>query len=274
MYTGENHTFAICAYKESIYLEDCVKSLVNQELPSKIIMITSTPNEHIRKISEQYSIPLYVNEGENGIVQDWNYAYKMADTKYVTLAHQDDVYLPHYTSEIMKLEKEAKNPLIVFTDYGELREDNAVEHNNLLRIKRMMLFPLRFAILWNSKFVRRRILSLGNPICCPAVTFVKDNLPEKVFSVGFRSNEDWEAWEMLSKMKGAFAYSRTIGMYHRIHEGSETSVIIGDNARSKEDFVMYCKFWPHPIAKLLTKFYSSSEKSNELYKMKEQNVEK
>lgn len=31
-------------------------------------------------------------------------------------------------------------------------------------------------------------------------------------------------------------------MGHRIHEESETSVIIGDNARSKEDYEMFCKF--------------------------------
>ena len=53
-------------------------------------------------------------------------------------------------------------------------------------------------------------------------------------------------------------------MYHRIHDGSETSVIIGDNARGQEDYVMFTKFWPKSIAKLLTKVYSLAEKSNDL----------
>ena len=215
-------------------------------------------------MSEKYEIPLYINEGEKGITQDWNFAYKKAKTDMVTIAHQDDIYLPHYTSEIMKLEQRAKEPLILFTGYAELRNAEVVSNNKLLQIKNIMLWPLRFSKLWNSKFVRRRILSFGCPICCPAVTFVKANLPETVFKAGFRSDEDWEAWEMLSKMKGAFAYSKNIGMYHRIHEESETSVILGDNARSKEDFIMFSKFWPKQIAKLLTKVYSSSEESNEL----------
>ena len=97
-----------------------------------------------------------------------------------------------------------------------------------------------------------------------AVTFVKDNVPNPVFAHGFRSNEDWEAWEMLSKLDGAFLYSKKVGMYHRIHEGSETSIIIGDNARTTEDLVMFKKFWPAPIAKLIAGVYASSEKSNEL----------
>lgn len=260
----KTHTYAICAYKESPYLEECIKSIKEQNICSEILIATATPNNHIKQLSEKYSIPLYINEGEKGITQDWNFAYKMAKSELVTIAHQDDVYLPHYTEEIIRLEKEAKDPLILFMEYGELREDKVVLNNKLMRIKHLLLYPLRFRIFWNSKFVRRRILSLGNPICCPAVTFVKDNLPEKIFFDGFRSNEDWEAWEALSKMKGAFAYSKKVGMYHRIHEGSETSIIIGDNARTKEDFVMFCKFWPKPIARLLTKMYASSEKSNEI----------
>lgn len=260
----KTHTYAICAYKESPYLEECIQSIQNQTIQSEVLVATSTPNVYIEQMCKKYNIPLYVNQGERGITQDWNFGYKMAKTQLVTIAHQDDVYLPNYTAEIMKLEEKSKQPLILFTDYAELRGEKMITNNKLLRIKRIMLYPLRFEILWNSKFVRRRILSFGNPIACPAVTFVKDNLPTEVFKAGFRSDEDWEAWEILSKRKGAFAYSKARVMCHRIHEESETSIILGDNARTKEDFVMFCKFWPKPIAKLLAKIYSTSEKSNEL----------
>ena len=53
-------------------------------------------------------------------------------------------------------------------------------------------------------------------------------------------------------------------MYHRIHEESETSAIIHDNKRSDEDVLMYQKFWPSPIVKLLVKLYASGQKSNDL----------
>lgn len=105
---------------------------------------------------------------------------------------------------------------------------------------------------------------MGSPICCPSVTFCKENLPETVFKVGFRSDEDWEAWEMISRLNGAFVYDPEILMGHRIHEESETSIILGDGARSKEDYIMFCKFWPEWIAKILTGAYSTSEKSNGL----------
>lgn len=156
-----NHTFAICAYKESAYLEKCIKSLKNQTIKSNIILVTSTPNDFLEEISKKYNLPYFINKGEKGITQDWNYAYKMADTELVTIAHQDDVYLPEYAEHISKAVKGVKKPLIIFTDYAELRNEKPVYHNKLLKIKRIMLMPLRIRGLQKSKFVRRRILAFG-----------------------------------------------------------------------------------------------------------------
>ena len=69
---------------------------------------------------------------------------------------------------------------------------------------------------------------------------------------------------MISMKSGSFVYVNDVIMLHRIHDGSETSIILKDNARKREDYAMFKKFWPDPIARMLVKFYSSSEKSNEL----------
>ena len=258
------HTFVICAYKESAFLEECILSLKKQTIPSNIIMITSTPNEHISALADKYEIDLYINTGQAGIVQDWNFGYSKCKTPYVTIAHQDDVYFPEYAQRAVSFMKRSKHPLIYFSDYCEIRNGKKVISNQLLKIKRFLLLPLRVKVFQNSRFVRRRSLSLGNGICCPAVTFAVRNLPNPVFAVHFRSDEDWEAWERLSRLKGGFLYDATVQMGHRIHEESETSVILGDNARSREDYEMFCKFWPKWIARILVKFYSQSEKSNKI----------
>lgn len=59
-----SHTFAICAYKESKYLEDCILSLKNQTVKSEIILATSTPNQYIYALAAKYDIPVYINEGK------------------------------------------------------------------------------------------------------------------------------------------------------------------------------------------------------------------
>ncbi len=259
-----NHTFAICAYKESPYLEECIQSLLKQTVKSELIMVTSTPNDHIRSIAEKYKIPLYANPGEGGIAQDWNFGYEMAKTRYVTLAHQDDVYFPEYARTILKALRREKHPLIAFSDYWELRNGEFVKENRLLNIKRLMLTPLRFRPFFSSVWVRRRILSVGSAICCPSVTMVKENIEGQVFAVHFRSNVDWEAWTALTRKKGQFVYCPEPLMAHRIHEDSETSAIIGDNRRGQEDYEMFRQFWPAPIARRLAGIYGKSEGSNQL----------
>ena len=42
-----SHTFAVCAYGESPYLEKSIQSVVNQSLKSSVIVCTSTPNTYI-----------------------------------------------------------------------------------------------------------------------------------------------------------------------------------------------------------------------------------
>jgi glycosyltransferase involved in cell wall biosynthesis len=258
------HTFVICAYKKSEYLEECIQSLQKQTVPSKLIMATSTPNPWIQGLAEKYSIPLYVNEGEAGITQDWNFALSKVKTQYATIAHQDDTYEAEYTEQILNRIKQAKRPLIAFTDYYELRNGKQVHDIQMLKIKRLMLVPLRPKCFSGSRFVRRRVLSIGDAICCPSVTFNLRRLPQPIFRNGFRSCEDWEAWEKISRMKGDFIYISRPLMSHRIHEDSATTAIIHDNARVQENYIMFCKFWPKPIAGLLNRFYTKSEKSNQL----------
>ena len=45
----KQHTFVICAYQESEYLEECIRSLMRQTVKSEILMATSTPNPYIKK---------------------------------------------------------------------------------------------------------------------------------------------------------------------------------------------------------------------------------
>jgi len=259
-----NHTFAICAYKESPYLEDCILSLKAQSVLSNLLLSTSTPNRFLEEIAQKYDIPLFINTGEKGITQDWNFAYGKTTTEFVTIAHQDDKYHPDYVKTALSFLQKSKRPLIFFTDYAEIRNGEIEEKNLLLNVKRKMLLPLKPKIFQRSRFIRRRVLSLGDPICCPSVTFSKSNLPPVIFRNGFKSCEDWEAWEILSRLKGSFLYSSEKLTYHRIHEESATTEIISENVRNKEDYMMFCKFWPKPIAKFLAKKYAKGEESNTL----------
>lgn len=257
-----NHTFVVCAYKESQYLEECIKSLKNQNVKSNIIMTTSTPNEYINRMADKYSINLYINEGKKGIGQDWNFAVSKADTDYVTVAHQDDIYCKDYLEEIVKKINKNKDFIIAFSDYMEIKNEKIIPLTTNLKIKKILLFPLRLNGKWN---INKKIsIAFGSSICCPSVTVNTKVLGKNPYKTDLKCDLDWDSWYHFSKIKGRFLYISKPLMHHRIHEESETSNLIESNIRLEEDYIMFKKIWPEWIAKKIMKKYKKAIKTNKI----------
>lgn len=267
VYKEADHIFAICAYGKSPFLEECIRSVASQSNRSSSVICTSTPNEHIFNLAENWGLKVYVRAGDSNIADDWNYAIDCAlsdeGRSLVTIAHQDDVYLRDYTESMLQKVNSVKKPLLYFTNYGEIRNGAVANQSNLLAVKRRMLAPLKLRAFRKSKLVRRRILAFGSAICCPSVTLCCDNVGLPVFEKGMKSNLDWQAWERISKIDGAFLYDPRVLMLHRIHEASETSRLIKDDTRAAEDLYMYQQFWPAPIASILNKLYALGRAGND-----------
>lgn len=260
MIKDTNHTFVICAYKEIPYLEECVKSLKDQTVKSKIIISTSTPNDFVKNVAKKYDVELMINPEKKGHMSDICFAYEQAKTKYVTLCHQDDIYDKEFAQRTLKKLEKNKNTIIAFTNYHELRNEKLVKINLLLLVKRLINFPLK--IFKKSKKIRLFTLSLGNAICAPTVTYNKDIVERPLNQSDFKSNVDWDTWIQLANKKGAYIYISKPLLKRRIHEESLTTEVIANNTKGKEDFEIFCRFWPKSIAKILVKIYSNSEKSN------------
>ena len=71
----KEHTFVVLAYKESEYLEECIKSVLNQKYKSDVVIATSTPNDYIDKMAKKYKLKVIVNNSEKkGIGVDFDFA--------------------------------------------------------------------------------------------------------------------------------------------------------------------------------------------------------
>ena len=257
------HTFVVLAYKESEYLEECIKSVMEQSYHSNVVIATTTDNNYIRNMAKKYKLDV-VAGNHTSIGGDFDFAVSVGKTPLVTVAHQDDIYDYDYAKRVVDSYQKYSDSVIIFSDYYEIRRDKKVFSNINLKIKRILLFPLRFKFLSKFKFFKRGVIRFGNAISCPAVSFVKDKCPKQIFSSDYKCNVDWFAWEKLSKINGRFIYIKDKLMGHRISESSTTTDIIREGIRTKEDYDMYLKFWPKWIAGILTKTYKNSEKSNEL----------
>lgn len=254
---SHNHTFVICAYGDSRYLEECIQSLVNQTLKTDIILYTSTPSNYIEGLCEKYDIPVFSSVG-GGIGKDWNNALSFVQTQYATIVHQDDIYLSNYAKNV--LSSVSDDTLIAYSDYQELKDGNIIPLTSNLKIKHLMLRTMAMFPKW--KFWRNRVLAFGNPISCPAVTYNLKNLNDFKFNEEMKVSLDWFAWYQIAQKKGSFIFVDESLMYHRIHEESETTNSIENNNRTNEDYEMYLLFWPNVVAKLLLKFYVKSQDTN------------
>lgn len=264
--SNDIHTFIICAYKEQPYLEECIISLQNQTIKSKIMISTSTPNEFIKNMAKKYSVELVINNKTKGHINDFCFAYEQVHTKYVTLCHQDDIYYPEFGEMIVRKMEKYKQPIIGFSNYNERRNGKTIKSNLLLKVKRIINFPL--LLFGKFKLARMLNLSLGNAICAPSVTYNKEIVEAPLIQSDLKANIDWITYIEFAKEKGSFVYVSKPIMEHRIHEESTTTAVIQNNIMREEDYLMFRKFWPKPIAKFLTNIYCKSENSNELNKKK------
>lgn len=258
------HTFVVLAYKESKYLEDCIKSVLNQKYKSNVIIATSTPNDYIFNLAKKYKLKIVNNKNHQNIGGDFDFAIKSSNSELVTIAHQDDIYDYEYSYEMVKYYNQNPDAIIIFPNYYEIKNNNKIYNNLNLKIKRVLLNPLKNIQQSDSIYKKRNVLKYGNTIGCPSVTFNVSKVEFPIFECNFKCNVDWNAWERLSKLDGKFIYIQKYFMGHRIHSESTTTEIIHDNIRSKEDYEMFKRFWPKFIAKLLTRIYKCSENSNNI----------
>lgn len=265
MKKSNTHTFVVLAYKESKDLERCINSVLNQSVKTNVVIATSTPNKYIERIAKKYKLDIITNNSkEKGIGIDFDFATNCVKSKLVTVAHQDDIYDYNYAEEVINLYNKYPDSLIIFTDYYEIKNGNKVFSNLNLKIKRILLFLLRFHKISNYKFIKRSAIRFGNGISCPAVTYVQENVPKTKFDVKMKCDIDWYAWEKLSKLDGRFIYSPKKLMGHTISDETTTTEIINNGIRTKEDYEILKKFWPSWIAKIIAKLYKNSEKNNNI----------
>lgn len=255
MKANNDHTFTVCAYKESPHLEACINSLLNQTVKTNILISTSTPNEFIKNIAEKYNIPLYFTNEPSDIQNDWNRAYEKATTKLVTVAHQDDVYDERYVEELLKAYRKDSNATLYFTDYKPIKDGIVGKRDINCKLRKLARTPLKAKFLSKKRFIKVATLAFGNSINCPSVTYNKELIGNNVFTSDLKFALDWDTFLKFARKKGRFYYIDQVLIYYRVYNGATTKKFIVDNTRQIEDTIMFNKIWPKFITKIIMKFY-------------------
>ncbi len=252
------HTFVISAYGESRYLESCVRSLMGQTVSSPVLCTTSTPNAYIETIMGKYGIPVIVREGKSDIQDDWNFALEQADSEFVTIAHQDDMYGRHYVEELIDAFNRWPDMTLFMSDAVTVRHGQLRRFSMKELVKKCLRLPLRLHGLADREWVKMGALRLGNPVMCPSCAYRKNYLPDPIFHSELRYALDWDCLVDLAKWPGRFICVEKPLLFYRVHEEAATSAWIRDHGREQEERRMFERFWSRRATDILMRFYKKA----------------
>jgi glycosyltransferase involved in cell wall biosynthesis len=259
-----DHSFVIPVYDAAPHLAALIESLQAQTgLRSEILLSSSTPSTELTAISKRFGLPLHINSQRIDIAADWNFALAMAKTQFVTLAHQDDIFEPGYVVQLGSALRRNPHAFLAFCDYSEHTPLGARPVNINLTIKRLLrrrAFGVRECI--TEARDKMRLLSLGNPICCPSVMLNRRSTEDFRFPGGFKTNLDWMAWLELARRPGGFVYIPECLVSKGVHADSETTATIANRAREREDRAIFDTLWPRPVAAALATLYKFGYRAN------------
>lgn len=252
---GESHAFVVPAHGDSPYLDACLQSLRGQSVASRIVVATATPSAAIAAAAERGGAELAVNPCAGGIGADWNFALDRAQRRFVTLAHQDDLYRPDFLARTLALFARRPRGALVFTGARHMDGAGRVHASKLSVAKAAITGAAMAGSQVAGPLRRAALLAFGNPIHCSSVTFDTDKLPGFRFDETLRSNLDWEAWLRLHRQGAVFLHDREPLVDRRYHAGAETTRAIRDGVRRREDLQMFEAVWPRPVARAIALAY-------------------
>jgi cellulose synthase/poly-beta-1,6-N-acetylglucosamine synthase-like glycosyltransferase len=251
-----SHTFVVPAYGDNPFLLACLQSLKAQTLPSRIVIATSTPCAAIREAAAAMGVDVVINPERRGIGADWNFALAQAATRHVTLAHQDDEYLPNFLDTTAALFARNPRAAMTFTGFQQISDNGTPRSSRVSVVKDMLLGTFAGRSETVAGMRGRLLLSFGNPISCSSASFDCEKLLGFQFSETLASNLDWHAWLTLIERGDTLAYSSDRLVRRRYNEQTETSRLIKDGRRRAEDQMMFDQLWPKPVSRLLGRAYA------------------
>jgi glycosyltransferase involved in cell wall biosynthesis len=252
---SSDHSFVVPAYKDSPFLGECLRSLRTQSMRSSICISTSTPSAYIARVAREYDVEVMINPRREGIAADWNFAFNAVGARWITLAHQDDVYYPRFLERTLELFDRSRTGSLCFTGYAEIDDEGRPKSSKISKVKHL----IQLTALGSEEPIQgwrlRMMLAFGNTLPCSSVTYDRDRLGQFKFSDHYASNLDWDAWLRLATRGDVFLYTheRLIGRRH--NPLTETSRLIKDGRRRTEDIDMFRRIWPRPMSDVIAQAY-------------------
>ncbi len=213
------------------YIGKTIQSVLDQTFKDFEILIldnasTDDTKETVKGM-EDGRIRYYKNEYNIGFVNNLNRCIQLANGKYISILHADDVYLPQMleiASEILDA-----NPRVGFVYSAYYTTNTEGEIIDLAR-------PFATDHVWDS-LEELRFHLLGNYVRCPTIT-VRSQVYQDVgmFDPSLHYASDWDMWLRIELHGYQVAYVACPLAYYRIHDQSGTSWVLREGLRAVEEY--------------------------------------
>ncbi len=210
-----NPLVSICipTYNSARFLRECLDSIVNQTYQNKEIIVSDNAStDETEKIAKEYvkkyKVKCYKNEKNIGGEANFTRCIELANGKYITIFHSDDLYMPEMVQKQVQVFQDNSSIAAVFTmanhinNFGKIIGEDKIPSE--LRNKRIYHFPEIFiSILENSNF-----------LLCPSA-MVKSELYKELVPFNedkFKTSADLDMWlRVLKKYPIAILNEKLMG---------------------------------------------------------------
>jgi glycosyltransferase involved in cell wall biosynthesis len=187
-------TVVVPVYDGARFLRQTLASLRMQTLRNvPIICIDDRSTDESAAIAESVGVKLLRNEQHLGLAANWNRAAQIAETCYLVIAHQDDIYEPTFLSKLTELLDIYPN---AFMAHAQAKYIDETGRN---------IKPLGAEFkhtFWPRRYHYERggieellMLVRGNYIICPATMFRREAMKRiGPFSSRWEFVTDWDYW--------------------------------------------------------------------------------
>lgn len=237
-------TFAIPCYNSNInYLNKAIKSVRSQTLACwKLIIVDGNEggqpilksivfNEKDERISYIY------NDIDRTMAGNWNFAFNVASTDFVTLLHDDDYLASNYVEEMTKLINSEPNSSMYFCDVSLVNELGNTVTTLADNIKKFIKPKKSIMSLQGDKGLAS--LLKGCFIFCPTCCYKKSDISDSPFSSRWRMVTDFQMYfDLLLQGKVLTGSNKKLYFYRR-HKSNQTVLLTKNFKRFEEEVSFY-----------------------------------
>lgn len=168
-------TVAIPAYNRENLIQSAIEScLIQSPKIDEIIVVDNHSEDHTFEISKKFekkynNIKVIRNSANIGMVRNWNKCLKLANSKYVSILHSDDILPKNWTKNVIKTISEQKNDDIALY-FGSAITFESV-NNSIIYKTKIRLFNRNIKFLPKESIINLWKNYFGNPNNSSAIIY-------------------------------------------------------------------------------------------------------